>query len=106
MGDDFRMQNAHQYFHSSDKLIEWFNANTGVEYNIKLQYSTPSMYVDAIDAENLVFSTKYDDMFPYRDSVDSNWAGYFSSRANDKSYFRVASHAMHSSSKLFAMSAI
>lgn len=45
-------------------------------------------------------------MFPYADSEDSYWTGYFSSRANDKSYFRAGSHAMHSSNKLFAMAAI
>ena len=29
--------------------------------NIELIYSTPSMYVDAIAAENIIWPTKYDD---------------------------------------------
>jgi hypothetical protein len=48
MGDDFRFQNAHQYFMSSDKMIKYYNANYGIQNNIELIYSTPSMYVDAI----------------------------------------------------------
>jgi len=91
---------------SSDRLLEYWNANTGLDYNIELIYSTPSMYVDAIKEEKIAFSTKYDDMFPYADSEDSYWTGFFTSRANDKSYFRLGSHMMHSSNKLFAMSAI
>lgn len=44
-GDDFRYANARQYFGSLDKLIKGFNA----KYNdVKLQYSTPSKYIDAI----------------------------------------------------------
>jgi hypothetical protein len=106
MGDDFRFQNAHQYFRSSDKLISYFNENDGVENNIELIYSTPSMYVDAIAAENIEWPTKYDDLFPYADDEDSYWTGYFSSRANDKAYMRRASQTLHSSNKLFALASI
>ena len=74
--------------------------------NIELIYSTPSMYVDAIAAENIIWPTKYDDGFPYADNDSSFWTGYFSSRANDKKYMRDASHTLHSSNKLFALSSI
>ena len=106
MGDDFRFQNAHQYFRSSDKLINYFNENVGLENNIELIYSTPSMYVDAIAAENIEWPTKYDDLFPYADDENSYWTGYFSSRANDKGYMRRASQTLHSSNKLFSLAAI
>lgn len=106
MGDDFRFQNAHQYFRSSDKMISYFNEHVGLENNIELIYSTPSMYVDAIAAENIEWPTKYDDLFPYADNEDSYWTGYFSSRANDKGYMRRASQTLHSSNKLFALSSI
>ena len=106
MGDDFRFQNAHQYFRSSDKLINYFNENVGLENNIELIYSTPSMYVDAIAAEKIEWPTKYDDLFPYADNENSYWTGYFSSRANDKGYMRRASQTLHSSNKLFALASI
>jgi hypothetical protein len=48
MGDDFRFMDAHQYFLSSDRLIKYFNEKVGPSVNIKLIYSTPSMYVDAL----------------------------------------------------------
>ncbi len=74
--------------------------------NIELIYSTPSMYVDAIAAENIVWPTKYDDGFPYADGDSAFWTGYFSSRANAKKYMRDASHTLHSSNKLFALAGI
>ena len=54
-------------------------------------YSTPSIYIDSIAKQNIVWPTKYDDMFPYSDNENSYWTGYFSSRANDKGYMRRAS---------------
>jgi hypothetical protein len=36
--------------------------------NIELIYSTPSMYIDAISAQNIKWPTKYDDLFPYADN--------------------------------------
>jgi lysosomal alpha-mannosidase len=74
--------------------------------NIELIYSTPRMYIDALKEEDLVWPTKYDDIFPYADNDQSFWTGYFSSRANDKKYFRDASHTLHSSNKLFALAGI
>ena len=74
--------------------------------NIELIYSTPSMYVDAINKKNISWTTRYDDLFPYADNENSFWTGYFSSRANDKKYMRDASHTLHSSNKLFALNSI
>ena len=87
-------------------MIKYFNENVGLENNIELIYSTPSMYVDAIAEENIEWPTKYDDLFPYADNEDSYWTGYFSSRANDKGYMRRASQTLHSSSKLFSLYSI
>ena len=69
MGDDFRFQNAKKYFESSNDLINYFNSNLGEQYNIELIWSTPSTYVDAVFAQNLMWPTKYDDMFPYADDA-------------------------------------
>lgn len=59
-----------------------------------LEYSTPSRYIDGISQgsnANLVWPTKYDDMFPYADNSLSFWTGYFTSRANAKGYIKRAS---------------
>jgi len=64
------------------------------------------MYVDAVNAEGLTWTTKYDDMFPYADNDVSYWTGYFSSRANDKEYIRKAEHILHASNKLFALNSL
>ena len=106
MGEDFRFQNAQQYFKSSNALIEYYNEHIGKQNNIELIYSTPSMYVDAVYAEDLEWTTKYDDMFPYANNDVSYWTGYFSSRANDKEYIRRAEHTLQSSNKLFAFNSI
>ena len=58
MGDDFRFQDAERYFKSSGALIEYYNENNGKANNIELIWSTPSMYVDAVFAENLTWTTK------------------------------------------------
>lgn len=74
--------------------------------NIELKYSTPSMYVDAVAAQNISWPTRYDDLFPYADNDESWWTGYFSSKANDKKFFRDGGHILNSSNKLFALAAL
>ena len=106
MGDDFRYQDAHQYFMSSGSLIDYYNENIGKLANIELVYSTPSMYVDAVNADALTWTTKYDDMFPYADNDLSYWTGFFSSRANDKEYIRRAERTLMASNKLFALNSL
>ena len=50
MGDDFRFNYASYYFENSDRLIQYYNENEGAQNNIRLIYSTPSMYVAALAA--------------------------------------------------------
>jgi lysosomal alpha-mannosidase len=106
MGDDFRFQNAAEYFKSSNALIEYYNENFGEEHNIELIYSTPSMYVDAVNAEELTWTTKYDDMFPYANDEYSYWTGFFTSRANDKELIRRAERTLHASNKMMALNSL
>jgi len=40
-------------------------------------------------------------MFPYADSKDDYWTGFFTSRANSKSQIRFGQHNLHASNKLF-----
>lgn len=67
-----------------------------------LKYSTPSKYVDALDKHNVTWPTKYDDMFPYSDTPNAYWTGYFTSRPNRKSYIRRGSHNLHASMQLYS----
>ena len=99
-GDDFRYMDAFKNYHNMDNMIEYMNKHYGDQFFLK--YSTPSEYVDAIAAYNVTWPTKYDDMFPYADTPDSYWTGYFSSRANDKQQVRRASSNYHSSNQLIA----
>jgi len=64
------------------------------------------MYIDAIAKNDIKWSTKYDDMFPYADKKDAYWTGYFTSRPNDKGNMRRASHTLHNSNKLFSLKAL
>ena len=63
-------------------MISYINAHNKV--NVKLLMSTPSQYVEAIKKENIVFSSYYNDMFPYSDEKDEFWSGFYSSRPNSK----------------------
>ncbi len=66
------------------------NTNYGDKYIFK--YSTPSMYIDAINQiSDREWPTKYGDLMPYGDDTDSWWTGYFTSRPNAKSYVRMGS---------------
>jgi len=106
MGGDLHFQDAGTFFKYSQALIDYYNDNIGKQANIELIYSTPSMYVDAVNAEGLVYSTKYDDMFPYADNDQSYWTGFFSSRPNLKEYIRRAEQTLHASNKLFALTSL
>jgi hypothetical protein len=106
MGEDFRFSNAHKYFISSDNLINYWNTELYEKTNIWLKYSTPSMYVDAVNQQEIDWPVKYDDFFPYADHEAAYWTGYFSSRANAKKFFRDGQHTYHASNKLFSSLAL
>lgn len=100
-GDDFKFKAASWYFGNLDAMIDYVNANYGDKYFLK--YSTPSEYVDAINAKEVAWPTKYDDLFPYASGNTDFWTGYFTSRANAKGYIRTASSNLHSSATLYAL---
>ncbi len=58
------------------------------------------MYIDAIFANDLVWSTKYDDMLTYPNNDVSYWTGYFSSQANVKEYIRRAQATLYKAKTL------
>lgn len=87
MGDDFNYQYAESWFRNMDRLIHYVNKDGRVH----ALYSTPSIYTDAKHASNESWPLKYDDYFPYADSTNAYWTGYFTSRPTFKQYVRVIS---------------
>ena len=65
-GCDFTHANARLNFENMERLIEYFNEN--VKENIKLIYSTPGQYLDALYEQNITWPVNYYDMFPYGDN--------------------------------------
>jgi hypothetical protein len=103
-GGDFQFKDAEINYRNMDAMIEYMNKHHSDKYNFI--YSTPSNYVDAVAKRDIKWPTKYDDMFPYSDSPDSYWTGYFTSRPNHKSYIRSASHNFHASNQLYSVKAL
>uniref|UniRef100_A0A7N0USJ5 Alpha-mannosidase n=1 Tax=Kalanchoe fedtschenkoi TaxID=63787 RepID=A0A7N0USJ5_KALFE len=87
MGDDFQYQYAETWFRQMDKLIHYVNKDG----RINALYSTPSIYTDAKNAENIPWPLKTDDYFPYADGPNAYWTGYFTSRPALKKYIRMLS---------------
>ncbi|XP_030953448.1 probable alpha-mannosidase At5g13980 [Quercus lobata] len=87
MGTDFKYQYAHTWFRQMDKLIHYVNEDG----RVNALYSTPSIYTDAKYATDESWPTKTDDFFPYADSANAFWTGYFTSRPALKRYVRIMS---------------
>ncbi|KAL1569764.1 alpha-mannosidase [Salvia divinorum] len=87
MGDDFQYQYAESWFKQMDKLIHYVNKDG----RVNALYSTPSIYTDAKKAANQAWPLKLDDYFPYADSANAYWTGFFTSRPALKRYIRLSS---------------
>ncbi|KAL6544772.1 hypothetical protein OROMI_023634 [Orobanche minor] len=87
MGDDFQYQYAETWYRNMDKLIHYVNQDG----RVNALYSTPSIYTDAKHTLNESWPLKTDDYFPYADSSNAYWTGYFTSRPAIKGYMRMMS---------------
>ncbi|KAK3410473.1 hypothetical protein EUGRSUZ_J02454 [Eucalyptus grandis] len=87
MGEDFTYQYAESWFKQMDKFIHYVNKDG----RVNALYSTPSIYVDAKNAENVSWPLKTDDYLPYADREDAYWTGFFTSRPALKRYVRMLS---------------
>lgn len=96
MGEDFSFRKAHKEFGRSDDWIEYFNKNYSEKEGIKLIYSTPSMYLDAVKAAEIEWPVKHGDFFPYVSDEQSSWVGFFSSRPLDKAIIRRGNQVLNS----------
>ncbi|GFN78507.1 alpha-mannosidase [Plakobranchus ocellatus] len=88
MGSDFNYVQAHMFFKEMDKLIKYVNAKQSEGSKVNLLYSTPSCYIKELNNDNIVWSTKQDDFFPYADRAHTFWTGYFTSRPALKFFSR------------------
>jgi hypothetical protein len=65
-------------------------------YNVL--YSTPSCYIKAVNeaaaAQDVEFTVKTDDYFPYASDTHAYWAGYFTSRPNLKRNERLGNNLL------------
>lgn len=103
-GCDFTFANAAMNFENMDKLISYFNKHN--KANMTMLYSTPGQYIDALNAQDITWPTKYDDMFPYGDNPQDYWTGYFSSRQAAKKQVRDGQANLHASSQLFSSNVV
>jgi len=92
IGGDFFFKAALKQYKNLDWLIAGFNQRYE---NIKLVYSTPGKWLEAIKKENVVWPVWRDDMFPYADEKHAYWTGYFTSRPVGKGLFREVSWFSH-----------
>jgi alpha-mannosidase len=96
MGDDFAYTYANTWFKQMDKLIHHVN----LDGRVNVLYSTPSMYVDAVNAANETWPLKTGDFFPYADRPHCYWTGYFTSRSAFKGYVRKLSGFLQAARQL------
>ncbi|XP_066143719.1 lysosomal alpha-mannosidase-like [Euwallacea fornicatus] len=96
MGGDFYYQAADINFSNSDRLIKAFENHP----DIKLIYSTPSCYLQAVYEAKPEMTTKTDDFLPYSNDDDTYWVGFYSSKPNFKLYERISHNVLQSAKHL------
>ena len=82
--------NAKEDFGNIDKLIDYVNKDGRVQ----AFYSDPAQYARAKAAENITWTVKTDDFFPYADVPHGFWSGYFTSRPALKRFIRESSSVL------------
>jgi hypothetical protein len=100
-GDDFNFQAAASYFKNLKHLIDATNARFD-KFGVKMLFSTPTIYLKAVNEQNITWPMKTDDFFPYRDGGNAFWTGYFTSRVSQKGYTRDAGRLFQNIRRLVA----
>eukprot|EP00298_Acanthocystis_sp_HF-20_P018118 c21903_g2_i1.p1 GENE.c21903_g2_i1~~c21903_g2_i1.p1 ORF type:complete len:963 (+),score=436.86 c21903_g2_i1:56-2944(+) len=104
MGDDFNYRQADEYYRNMDKLIYYTNLYSNG--SVQVLYSTPSIYTDIVTKLNNNWPTKTDDFFPYGDSPNAYWTGYFTSRPGLKRYERTSMNFLQACKQIETQSSI
>ena len=103
-GCDFSFQNARADYQYLERLMSYASKHNTA--NMKFVMSTPSDYVDAVKKENVTWPVRYGDTYPYAETANDYWNGYYSSRAGAKKQVKDASALHNAESKLFAQRVI
>jgi lysosomal alpha-mannosidase len=102
-GQDFSYLNAQKSFKNIDKLIKYVNERYT---DIKVTYSTPYDYIQAVHKTEVALPVQYDDMLPYASAEHEYWTGYYTSRANFKSFVKYSSERFNTFSTCMALDSI
>uniref|UniRef100_A0A7N2M0R8 Alpha-mannosidase n=1 Tax=Quercus lobata TaxID=97700 RepID=A0A7N2M0R8_QUELO len=80
------------YDYNVEKRVnDLINNATFQDGRVNALYSTPSIYTKAKNAANESWPLKTDDYFPYANSANAYWTGFFTSRPALKRYVRILS---------------
>lgn len=104
-GDDHRWEDAPTVMAGLDAAIAAMNARTP-QTGIRSQYSTPSRFAAALNAEEIEFPARPPswDMLPLvGDEMGAPWSGFFTSRPGFKALVRASSSMWRASSQLHAL---
>jgi lysosomal alpha-mannosidase len=101
-GEDFHYATANTWFKNLDKLINYINAHKEI-FNLTVQYSTPSIYLEAINKEGATYPTNEYDFLPYADHDSGYWTGYFTSRTALKGHTKYVGRYLQSVRTYFAL---
>ncbi|KAL0478997.1 lysosomal alpha-mannosidase [Acrasis kona] len=101
-GEDFKFVKAQTQFGNMSRIMDWVNQRSD-QLGIKMRYSTPSEYFDAVTQDDIEYPTKTGDFFPYADNVNSYWTGYYSSHPEMKDAVRKNEHMLRNAEVLLAL---
>eukprot|EP01043_Picozoa_sp_COSAG02_P046663 COSAG02_NODE_4386_length_5421_cov_4.810973_6_plen_904_part_00 len=91
-GSDFQFTKASINYENMDKLMAYMNTEAAMKkYGMRLQYSTPTIYMKTLHAKNLEWELKVDDFESYAIGPDQFLVGFYSSRPDFKGFVRLAS---------------
>ena len=91
-GSDFQFTKASINYENMDKLMAYMNTEAAMKkYGMRLQYSTPTIYMKTLHAKNMEWELKVDDFESYAIGPDQFLVGFYSSRPDFKGFVRAAS---------------
>lgn len=76
-----------------EKLMKYINNNP--QYNMKLRYSTPSIYLQSVKNSKVNWSIREGDFFPYADRIHAYWTGFYTSRPTLKVFILNNNYILH-----------
>eukprot|EP00937_MAST-01D_sp_MAST-1D-sp2_P005627 g5627.t1 len=105
-GSDFQFTNASYNYESLDRLMAHVNADQQ-RYGMRLRYSTPALYFDALHAKRKAdWPLKTDDFESYAIGPDQFLVGFYSSRPDYKGMIRALSAQLRAANAALAMARV